>query len=76
MLDFGCFIDFSLAAVSGGYSLGEVCGLLIAVATLVAEHRLACPQHVGSSQARDRTRVSCFGRCMVYPGATREARRN
>ena len=30
----------SLAAVSGGYSLVAVCGLLIAAASLVAEHRL------------------------------------
>ena len=75
MLDLGCLIDFSLAAVSGGYSLGVVCRLLVAVATLVAEHRLACPQHVGSSQATDRTRVSCIGRRMLNPRATREAGR-
>ena len=30
----------SLVAVSGGYSLIEVCGLLIAVASLVAKHGL------------------------------------
>ena len=30
----------SPAAVSGGYSLVAVCGLLIAAASLVAEHRL------------------------------------
>ena len=30
----------SLAAVSGGYSLVAVCGLLIAAASLVAGHRL------------------------------------
>ena len=29
---------FSLVAVSGGYSLVVVCGLLIAAASLVAEH--------------------------------------
>ena len=31
---------FSLAVLSGGYSLVAVCGLLIAVASLVAEHGL------------------------------------
>ena len=32
---------FSLVAVSGGYSLVAVCGLLVVVASLVAEHRLS-----------------------------------
>ena len=31
---------FSLVAASGGYSLGAVGGLLIVVASLIAEHRL------------------------------------
>ena len=31
---------FSLVVASGGYSLGVVCRLLIAVASLVAEHKL------------------------------------
>ena len=35
--DFGCSESSLLRA---GYSLVEVCGLLIAVASLVAEHRL------------------------------------
>ena len=33
-------MDFSLVAVSGGYSLVMVAGLLIAVASLVVEHGL------------------------------------
>ena len=33
-------MGFSLVAVSGGYSLAVVCGLLSAVASFVAEHRL------------------------------------
>ena len=37
---------FSLAAARGGFSLAVVCGLLIAVASPVAEHRL---QGVGAS---------------------------
>ena len=66
--------------------------LLIAVASLIAEHGLyslralvvaACglsswgaqavaPQYVGSSQTRDRTRVSCIGRQILNPWTTRE----
>ena len=34
----GC-MGFSLVAVSGGYSLVALCGLLIAVASLVAKQR-------------------------------------
>ena len=42
---FGCAglhscMDFSLVVASLGFSLGVVCGLLIAVASLVAEHGL------------------------------------
>ena len=33
-------LGLSLAAESGAYSLVVVCGFLIAVASLVAEHRL------------------------------------
>ena len=40
VLSLGCCAGFSLVAVSGGYSLVAVCGLLIPVASLVAEHRL------------------------------------
>ena len=53
--------------------------LLVAVASRVAEHglqvrglqRLRCtglvaPGHVGSSQTRDRTHVSCSGRQILY----------
>ena len=34
---------------------------------------LDAPQHVGSSQNRDRTLVSCIGRQVLYHCATREA---
>ena len=34
---------------------------------------LATPQHVGSSQPRDQTHVSCIGRLILYCWATREA---
>ena len=40
MLGLCCCAGFSLAAASGGYSLVAVHGLLIAVASLVVEHRL------------------------------------
>ena len=40
MLGLHCCSGFSLVAASGGYSLVAVCGLLIAVASLVVEHRL------------------------------------
>ena len=33
-------MGFSLVAASGGYSLIVVCGLLIVIASLVAEHGL------------------------------------
>ena len=45
LFSFGCtgsssLRRLSLAAESGGYSLAAACGLRIAVASLVAEHRL------------------------------------
>ena len=86
----------------GGSSLVVAPRLLIAVASLAAEHRLRGPQasvvgsavavprlqssgsvvvahglsapgHVGSSCIRDRTRVCCTGRWILYRRATREA---
>ena len=59
---------------SGGYSLVVVRGLLLEVAPLV-QHRseghswrtgLVALQHVGSSQTRDGTHVSFFGRQILY----------
>ena len=35
-----CFMGFSLVAASRDYSVVVVCRLLLAVASLVAEHRL------------------------------------
>ena len=45
-----CCMDFSLVAVSRGYSLVAVCGLLVvvAVASLTAEHEVL--GHVGFSR--------------------------
>ena len=61
-----------------------VWGLLIVVASLVAKHGLysmdsvavvhglSCPQHVDSSQTRDRTCVLCIGRQILNHWTTRE----
>ena len=43
----GCYAGFSLVVPSGGYSLVAAHGLLIAVASLVAEHRLQKLWHTG-----------------------------
>ena len=63
-------------------SLVAVHGFLIAVASLVMEHEvwaqklrhmgLVTPWHVGSSQPRDRTNISCIGRRMLKYWTTRE----
>ena len=38
----------------------------------VAAHRFSCPQHVESSQTRDRTCVLCIARWILNPWTTRE----
>ena len=53
----------SVAAASGLSSTGSV----------VAQYELSCPWHMGSSQTKDWTHVSCTGRQMLYHWATREA---
>ena len=40
VLGLHCYEGFSLAVASRGYCLVRVCGLLTAVASLVAKHRL------------------------------------
>ena len=40
LLGLRCCTGFPLIAASGGYSLVAVCGLLIVVASIVAEHGL------------------------------------
>ena len=74
--------------LSGGYSVFVVCGLLIMVVSLVAEHGLwgvgfsscgpvglVAPRHVGSSRTRDRTCVPCTGRWILSHWTTREVLR-
>jgi len=74
---------FLLVAMRGAFSLVVVCGLLIAVASLVADHGLQSAWasvvvvsvdalgHVESSQARDRTHVPCIGRQIPNHWTTR-----
>ena len=57
----------SLVAAIICYSLVEMCRLLIAVVSFVAEQTLGpvglvAQQHMESSQARDQTRVPCTSR--------------
>ena len=74
--------ELPLVAVSGSYSLVVVCGLLIAVASLVAKHGLsslvvaacglAVQRHVGSFQTRDQIHIPCIGRQSLHHWTTRE----
>ena len=71
-----CHAGFSLVVLYGGCSLVAVLGFLTAGASLVAERRClgsVAPWHMGPSQIRDRTSVSCIGRRILYYWATREA---
>ena len=56
---------FSLAVASRSYSLAEVCGLLIAAASLVSEHGLQELQHAGLVVAAHR--LSCSEECGILP---------
>ena len=69
----------SLVAVSRSSSLVAIPGLLIAMASLVAElglwrvqasivvvRGLSCLGHVEASRTRDQTRVTCIGRQILY----------
>ena len=80
-----CMWAFSSCGVRGLLFVA-VHGLLIAVASLVAEHGLytrglqylwctglVAPWHVGSFRTRARTRVPCVGRRILNHCATREA---
>ena len=97
VLGLRCYVSFSVAMVSRGYSLlpcagFSLQGLLVLQDTgsrahelsncssWALEHRLnsygawalVAPQHVGSSQIRNRTCVSYTGRQILYRWATRE----
>ena len=79
------FIYFWLCWLFTGLSLVTVCSLLIAVALLVAKHRLwstraqelwctglVAPWHVGSSWTRDRICIPYLGRRILNQWVTRE----
>ena len=77
VLGLHCYAGFSLVAASGGYSSLR-CGSFSSWWPLLLralEHRLSscgtralfvAPRHVESSRTRDRTRVSCVGRRILY----------
>jgi len=72
-----CCGQFSLVTVSESHSLAVVGVFLVVVASLVAERDFralgfSCLQLVESSQTRDRTRVPCIGRQILYHWTTRE----
>ena len=72
--------DFSPVVLSWGYSLVAVRGLLTVVASRCTAQALELQwlqhmgsvvvafalSHVGSSQIKDRTRISCIGRWILY----------
>ena len=60
----GCRPVGSVAVACGLYSAGSV----------VVEHGLVTPQHVGSSRTRDQTHVPCIGRRILNHCATREGK--
>ena len=73
-----CCMGFALAVASSVCSLAAVRRLLSAVASLAVEHGLTVHglqylQHMGSSQIRDQTCVSCMGRQILSHWVTREA---
>ena len=66
---YGCAGSFLLRA--GYLELQRAGATLIVVAPLTAEHGLSsyglvAPQHVGSSQIRDRTHILCIGRILNH----------
>lgn len=75
---------FSLVGAGRGHSLGAMHGLLVVVASLVADHglwnaqtsavvahTLSCSSEVGSSRTRGQTHVSCIDRSILYHWAPR-----
>ena len=85
MLGLRCYAGFSLVVASRGCCLTAVHGLLISVASLVAEPglwssasvvmapALVALWHVGPSWIRNWTHDCCTGRRILYNWATREA---
>ena len=69
LLGLHCCAAFSWVAASRGYSIAAVHRLLVAVAPLVAEHRLqACRLHSHSSQSLKHELHSCGARAQLLHG--------
>ena len=68
----------SLAVARGHCSLAAShCSGFSRPGGVIAEaHGLSCPRHVGSSQIRDQTHVSCIGRQILNHWTTREVPNN
>ena len=78
LLGLHCCSDFSLVAASRGYSQLQAPGFSLrwllslrspgsrAQAKSLRCTGFAVPQHVGPSQMRERTHVSCIGRWILY----------
>ena len=65
----GCSVQASLCSGSSSFGTQAVGDW----ASAVVVHRLSFPRHMGSSQTRDQTCISCIGRQIIYHWATREA---
>ena len=61
------------ASVLGTTRLWSTGSIVVAHTGSTKLWHLVAPQHMGSSQIRDRTHVSCIGRWILYHWATREA---
>ena len=59
-------MDFSLVAASGGYSLIMVCGLLIAIVSLVAEQASVAAVRGPWSTTVVTHRLSCTMACGIF----------
>ena len=70
MLGLCCCASFSLVEARRGYSLVEVCGFHVAVASLVSEHRL---QGTRASAAVARGLSSCGSRAVEHRLSSRGA---
>ena len=71
MLSLHCCAGFSLVSANGGYSLAAVLGLLIVVASLVAEHEL---QGTWAALVLARGLSSCGSRALEHGLSCSEAR--
>ena len=67
MLGLGFCMDFCLVAASRGYTIVGVCGLLLVVASLVAEHGLVGFSSCGSQALEAVVHgLSCSSACGIF----------